>query len=517
MTISISKVAIIGAGAGGLVTLNEFLHTSKSGRSTITKDQERHELPEEPAFEEVVVFEQNDTIGGVWNYTETADEGFPETVKEYYSPLGIRPPRSPPTDLENTSNAKPVEVKAKKTYQWNTSGVYENLYTNVPIETMRFSSGAHVKSGIGCNVNPFVMHHHVLDYLKEFAETNDLKKYIRFRSSIEQMYKEEKTGKWVLTVVQTVDGVERWYQEKFDAVVVAVGKFNIPFFAEIDGLPNYAIKHKNVKHAKSYRKSKDYKDKRILIVGAHVSAIDMLQYLVSQCKEIHVSLNSPSIEEFNPTNDPAKAWIWSVLTDPAFGVHVHPKIHHFADDHIEFFDGEKDNFDEVILATGYHTYYPFLNVPQNEGKEYVKISPVSDKDPHTQQSIVNNLYLYTFAIGDPTVCHIGLPRTPLFFLLSEVSAIAIAGVWSKAKSLPSQEQQRQWVKDFETAKIAGAPVILGDQSLELYNTIHSLGPKDRYNFFDHHSNVDFLAIKQLQKSFFYKVIRGEIKLPAAAE
>ncbi|KAG7748754.1 hypothetical protein KL912_001816 [Ogataea haglerorum] len=510
MTNSINKVAIIGGGAGGLVTLNEFLHTSKSGRSTITRDEEHHVLPDEPAFEEIVVFEQNDSIGGVWNYTKNADEGFPTDIENYYTPLGIRPPRDPPTDLTNTDSTAPVEVEAKRAHRWNTSGVYDGLYTNVPISVMRFSSGPPVKSGVDCDFHPFVMHHHVLDYLKDFAKSNDLEKYIRFNSSIEQMYKDEASGKWVLTVVNTENGVEKWYQETFDAVVVAVGKFNIPYFPKIPGLPEYSSRNGNVRHAKSYRNASDYKDKKLLIVGSNVSAIDMLQYLVPVCKEIHVSINVSRIEDFNLEKSPAKNWIEEVLRNPDFGIKLHPKIHHFSQTYVGFHDGKQEHFDEVILATGYHTYYPFLNVPQNEGKEYAKILPSSEKDREGQLNIVRNLYLYTFAVGDPTLCHIGLPMTPLFFLLSEVSAIAIAGVWTNAKKLPPPEKQREWIEHYEDLKRNGTSLLMPDFALDFYNEIHSYGPKGRYNFFDTNGGVDIAAIKKASREYFYKVISGKL-------
>ncbi|KAG7891937.1 hypothetical protein KL936_001880 [Ogataea polymorpha] len=82
------------------------------------KDQEHHDLPDEPAFEETVVFKQNDSIGGVWNHTKKGDEGFPDEVENYYSPLGMRPPRSPATSLESTNSSSPVEVEAKDTHRW---------------------------------------------------------------------------------------------------------------------------------------------------------------------------------------------------------------------------------------------------------------------------------------------------------------------------------------------------------------------------------------------------------------
>ncbi|KAG7888244.1 hypothetical protein KL936_003456 [Ogataea polymorpha] len=308
MTLSVKKVAIIGAGAGGLVTLNELLHTASDGSSTIDKERDRHPLPANGAFSEITVFEQNNSIGGVWNYSEEKDEAFPSGVNEYYRPSEVRPTRCPPASLDSTSKESPIESKPVQGLRWNKSGIYDGLFTNIPGELMRFTSGPPSGSEKDGVYAPFVTHDHVLRYLESFAKINDLEKYIQFNTSVEKVYKDPVTEKWILQVVESKDNVDKWYQETFDAVVVAVGKFNIPHFPKIEGLRDFATKHNNVSHAKSYRNPSDLKNKKVLIVGSSISAVDILQYLIPVCKEVHVSTNTIPGQALK-NNEAGKKWI----------------------------------------------------------------------------------------------------------------------------------------------------------------------------------------------------------------
>src|SRR5699024_784563 len=58
-------------------------------------------------------------------------------------------------------------------------------------------------------------------------------------------------------------------------------------------------------------------------------------------------------------------------------------------------------------------------------------------------SRVGGLYKDTFSIADPTLATVGVAISALNFHTIEASAAAIAGVWSGAKTLPSQEEQQQ--------------------------------------------------------------------------
>ena len=86
ITLNVKKVAIIGGGPGGLTVLNELLHTNRGGSSTIVNSSSNSDYPKDQAFTEIVVFEQNDRIGGVWSYSKEVDPLFPSDADNYSRP-----------------------------------------------------------------------------------------------------------------------------------------------------------------------------------------------------------------------------------------------------------------------------------------------------------------------------------------------------------------------------------------------------------------------------------------------
>lgn len=455
--LDVKKIAIIGGGASGLVSLNEFLHTDKSEISTINSlKSDANDLPEDPAFEEVVVFEQANDIGGTWNYSATTDPPLPP-VKDYSNPKNIRPCIESPSknQLLNHSFRNPLVVPIKSEVikndlLWNKSGVYDDLFTNVSQKLMSFTSGFDIETEVPPNENPyypFIKHQDVLTYLQNFAKLNGLKKYIRFNTSIEKVYKDGNS--WVVTAVEIdrINGVEKWYSETFDAVVLATGRFNIPFVPYIEGMDVFNIKHPNIiSHTKAFRNTDDYEDKKILLVGSNISAVDLLQYMIPKCKEVWLSSNSKHVV-INPSNIkvPQGQWIYDILNDKNAKFHRCARIKRFLEDGIEFEDGRiGKGFEKVLFATGYHLHYPFLEIPENKNKDYIRILSGKKGETNYAYTKADNVYLYTFTVDEPTLAYVGIAHNPLLFFTSEANAMAIAGVWSNAKKLPSLEKQREW-------------------------------------------------------------------------
>lgn len=148
-----------------------------------------------------------------------------------------------------------------------------------------------------------------------------------------------------------------------------------------------------------------------------------------------------------------------------------------------FFDGTEQEYDSVILATGYHTYFPFLD-PSLFGHEEIK----------SNKTKLRNLYLHTFYNRDPTLAVIGLPLPGVLFHTMESQAIACAGVFSHIEfdgasirsPLPDIFVQEQWEKDrvsstgisgFESYEPSSVQEKLGKYLI-------ALGPKDRQDPLD---------------------------------
>lgn len=519
---AVKKIGIIGAGPGGLVALNEFLHTGIDGKSTITSlKSKENKLPDKSAFEELVVFEQSGNVGGVWNYTSQTDPDFP-TTKDYSHPNSVRPSLEAPTEQElyKTSVKTPfqreiISKEAKEDLFWSKSAVYDDLFTNIPSRLMRFSSGFDIDYvGTEKDINvyhPFARHQQVLKYIEDFTDQNNLKKYIRFNTAVEKVYK--KGDKWIVVAVQ-IDrekGIEKWYSESFDALVLAVGRFNVPFIPKIENLEEFEKSHPGVvSHTKSFRSTDEYVGKKVLLVGTSISATDLLQYLIPKSKEVWLSSNSTDLEK-SLTNNEHFDWMDDILSDPNVDIHRCPRIKKFTQNGVQFTDGqEAEGFDKILFATGYHLSYPFLNIPENEGKSYIDISSGRDDQPNYAYTKVDNVYLYTFTVGEPTLCHIGIPQNPLFFLTAEVNAIAIAGVWSGFKHLPPISEQIEWCKERLRGKNRSFQLFDENSIKPYYSKLYELSPAGRLDLQQVLRDGEIAEAKKVLKDLFYAFARGEI-------
>lgn len=517
---TVKKIAIIGAGPSGLVSLNEFLHTSADGISTIdTLKNEDIKLPQNPAFGEIVVFEQNNDIGGVWLYNENHDPNFPQ-ADDYSDPFKVRPNLNAPSmdALEGHSNVnpfiRPIIEEKKLQSLWNKSAVYDNLFTNVPNRLMRFTSGFDIEvDGTGKESNifyPFVSHNDVLKYLKKYADRFDLRKHVRFNTVVEKVFK--KGEKWIVVVVQfnLLDNTERWYKEEFDAVLCSVGRFNVPFIPAIEGLNEFNKNHPDVlSHTKSFRNTNNFKGKKVLLVGGSVSAVDLLQYLIPDCKEVWLSTNTSAVK-FG--NNEASDWMSQILNDQSLPLHRCARIKRFTENAVEFEDGTvSSDFDRILFATGYHLSYPFLNIEENKGKNYIKVGSGNDYQPNYAKTKVENVYLYIFTVGEPTLAHIGLCQNPLFFLVAEIDVIAMAGVWSGAKELPSIEKQKEWCTDRLKGKTSNFQKYDENSIIPYIRDCYKLSPENRFDMTQIFIKDEVKESRKVLKDLFYKYAYGELK------
>lgn len=529
----IEKIAIIGAGPGGLVTLNELLHTDKNGESTIVNPSSNFSYPKSPAFKDITVFEQNDKIGGVWNYSEKTDPNFPSNVENYSKPEFLRPHllNDDNTEfnenLENSNINNPIVINEnsdlvnKYNNAWNKSAVYDHLFTNIPNYLMRFSTSFNddkIKVDKNSKVyEPFTTHQNILNYLNDYVEKYNLKEYIRFNTSVEKVYK--KNNKWYVSVCNydKISKTFKYYTETFDAVVISIGRFNVPFYPKIEGLKKFNNSHPNVViHSKSFRKTDNLKGKKVLLVGSSISALDIAQYLIPIC-DLHISSNSKTISKSddlgndNNSNTKTKSWAEKVFSNNDLNWTKHGRISKFDDNTLEFEDGSKEsNFDQIIFCTGYHLYYPFLEIPENKGKNYISISSGFDNNPNYAMTKVDNLYLYTFTIADPTLCHTGIAHNPLFFLTSEANAISIAGVWSNNKKLPSLKEQRQFIEDRFKGKKSRFQVYDETTIRDFINKCYEFAPTNRFNFLPYVNNGEIKKSKDVLSDLFYKFANKEL-------
>lgn len=87
------------------------------------------------------------------------------------------------------------------------------------------------------------------------------KKVLELNTTVERA--EKKDGEWILTLrKETQGGSDYWWQERFDALVVATGHYNVPWFPEVPGLLEYDARFPGrIVHSKHFRNGNKYKGK----------------------------------------------------------------------------------------------------------------------------------------------------------------------------------------------------------------------------------------------------------------
>lgn len=517
----IKSIAIIGAGPSGIASLYELSRTTKNGNSLFgQQDISKYEQAGLLAFPELVAFERNNSVGGVWNdqsfgnnntdpdypdfenviNDETIDLSKPDHIYKD-TPL----PKYLESQLENSDVNHPIKVPfTTKTSeiiknQWRSSGAYKGLFTNVTNRYMQFSFNERVGDELE-EINTRYKHipnfqsaNDVSKYLKDTVKKNNLEKYIRFNTNVERV-KKLPNGKWEVVlsfITNDVDGIKyvNWYKQIFDAVIISNGK-SIPIVPNIKNLVKFAEVNKDkviFKLAKSVRDPNFIKNaKKILFIGSSVSTVDLIQYAFPR------NLDSPSVFISRERENDGSTWL--TLSSHARGIVNKPTITEFLPESnsVKFSDGTiESNFDVVIIGTGYHMHYPFID------------KSVIDSNPS-----IFKFYKYTFSVNDPTLVLIGNTYAIYFFNRVESQAAAVAGIWSNFKKLPPVDEQ---IKDLERGVELIPPVI----DKEFLTPLIKLAPLNRPHPFDvnkekrdyiYHTAVGVNTVLDL----FFKVRNGEV-------
>ncbi|KAI8097535.1 uncharacterized protein BX664DRAFT_293123 [Halteromyces radiatus] len=425
---SISRVAVIGAGPAGLATAKSLL---------------------EQGFD-VHVVERNTRVGGNWAYSAVPHTDFkiPATNDDLNWLKSIE---KTPSFVHSTQPVKCTEdVK-----QWllnhhqPATACYEDLYNNTATPVLGSFDFPWPK-----DTPYFVPHHTVQKYYQDYSTHFGLDKVIRFNISLDHMVK--KGNEWELSFTETTkldDGENlsiKRYQDTFDAVVLATGQFQIPSVPAYDGLQEYHTQFPGkIIHSKQFRKTSDFKNKKVLVIGGRVSAVDVSRLVSIEASQVYISYNGPFI-----TNIPILNLVRSMIPDNV--VHK-PLIESFwskdpdtgkkiLDGKITFTDGSTlDDIDIVIFATGYKVNHPYLGslrtlTEDDANDSDLPLVVMSNKG-------VQNTYKDIFLITDPTLAFAGAPRhiitTPFF----DYQAKAITRVWSEQAYLPSQVKMKQFARD----------------------------------------------------------------------
>ncbi|XP_074859453.1 flavin-containing monooxygenase 3-like [Carettochelys insculpta] len=337
----VRKVAIIGAGVSGLACIKCCLDEGL----------------------EPTCFERGDDIGGLWKFTEQAEEG--------------------------------------------RASIYRSVFTNSCKEMMCFPDFPFPDDF------PNYMHNSKLqEYIRMYAKHFALVKYIKFKTMVSHIKKCTNfsvTGQW--DVVTTRDGKEE--SAVFDAIMVCSGHHVYPNFP-VDSFPGLSKFKGSYFHSREYKDPEKFKGKRVLVIGLGNSGSDIAVELSHTASQVYLSSRSGSwvmsrvwdegypwdmlvvtrfktfLRDILPTS--ISNWLYvrqmnswfkhenyglmplngTSRKEPVFNddlpscitrgtVVVKPNVKEFTETSAVFQDGTvQENVDFVIFATGYSYSYPFM-------------------------------------------------------------------------------------------------------------------------------------------------------------
>uniref|UniRef100_A0A4X2KB94 Flavin-containing monooxygenase n=1 Tax=Vombatus ursinus TaxID=29139 RepID=A0A4X2KB94_VOMUR len=294
------RVVIIGAGVSGLASIRACLEEGL----------------------EPTCFEKSDDVGGLWKYTDHAEEG--------------------------------------------RASIYQSVFTNSCKEMMCFPDFPYPDD------YPNYMHNTELQkYIKMFAQKKNLLKYIQFETVVTSVKKHANfsvTGQW--DVVTEKDGNQE--SSVFDAVLICSGHHVYPNLP-VDSFPGLAKFQGSYIHSRDYKGPEAFKGKRVLVIGLGNSGSDIAVELSHTASQVFISTRSGSWVMSRVWDD---GYPWDMVTlrkEPVFNdelpariicgaVSIKPNVKEFTETSAVFQDGtEFGPIDSVIFATGYGYAYPFLD------------------------------------------------------------------------------------------------------------------------------------------------------------
>jgi len=279
------RVAILGAGPSGLAQLRAFETLRREGV----------DIPE------LVCFEKQSDLGGLWNYTWRTGQD---------------------------ENGEPVH-----------GSMYRYLWSNGPKECLEFADYS-FEEHFGRCIPSYPPRAVLRDYIMGRVENSGLRKYIRFRTAVRWVSYDPVDEKFTVTVADHNTG--EVYSELFDNVVVATGHFstpNTPYFEGFELFPGRIL------HAHEFRDALEFAGKRVLMIGSSYSAED----IGSQCYKY----GAASVTFSSRSGPMGYGW--------PEGMREVPLLQKVEGNKAFYADGTSEEVDAIVLCTGYLHHFPFLS------------------------------------------------------------------------------------------------------------------------------------------------------------
>ncbi|OAA69021.1 Flavin-containing monooxygenase FMO [Cordyceps fumosorosea ARSEF 2679] len=416
---TVKRVAVIGVGPAGAITIDA--------------------LAREKAFDIIRVFERREGPGGCWIGDATTPPA--ETNLEDLAKRNVDLPLSIPEQL-------PALTPKSDQPRFTESSVYPYLETNIDSLPMEFSQEPipPEKSQGSIELHgkdtPFRHWRVMRDYIARLVDRNGYQDYVSYNTTVERAEKVD--GEWKLTLRRDGAAQDYWWNEYFDAVIVATGHYSVPYIPSIPGLEQLQkLRPGSVVHSKHFRGRHSYKGKRIVVVGASVSAAD-LAFDLAEVAEAPVHAVTIG-------HTPNGYFGSDAFQHPL--IRQHPSIDRVDGRTVHFADGSSvPDVDHVLFGTGYTWTLPFLPVVPVRGGNRVP-----------------GLYQHVVWQADPTLLFVGAVNAGLTFKVFEWQAVFAARLLAgRARALPPVQEMRRWEEERVAARGDGAKFALVYPDFEDY-------------------------------------------------
>ncbi|XP_071821857.1 flavin-containing monooxygenase 1-like [Apostichopus japonicus] len=318
--------------------------------------------------------------------------------------------------------------------------VYPSLIFNSSKEMSCFSDYPYPKS-----YPPYIRPSQQFEYLESYANQFGLHDYIRLNTKVLEVSPiytadEIKVQKWRVRSQKLDQANTVETEELFDAVLICIGNTTEAVEATFPDQDKFRGK---ILHSCHFREGSDYKDEKVLVIGAAYSAGDISVDCCNFASHVFLStkngthplprlvnggipldaMTNTVLGSYMPgfvmnfvvgrilsstydlrdvglaPKDPDAVGMAFMVNDEivpriVYGmISPKPSVERFTEEGVIFSDGTQEKIDTVILATGYHTKYPVLD------------EKILRDDPHER-----NLYLHIFATTPerPTLAVVGM-------------------------------------------------------------------------------------------------------------
>ncbi|CAI4220176.1 unnamed protein product [Parascedosporium putredinis] len=379
MPTSIRRVAVIGAGPAGAIATDA--------------------LVKEGVFDTIRVFERRHGAGGTWLHTPHLPAAIPslETLVSGKADRAVDIPERLPaiTPLSEAVNSHQQ--------RFSDTAIHENLHSNITPGIMSYTQ----------EPLPDRLSQRALE---EYGPTSPT------GTTPSSATRRQENREWVLTLRKVVRGRNYWWQEVFDALVVASGHYNVPWFPDTPGLLEFDRKFPGaIQHSKQFREASPYKGK---IIHELLDAVE---------GPVYASIRGEPIPSFG----------WEPFKHPK--IQVKPGVSRLdaQSGTVHFTDGSSvERVDHIIFGTGYTFSFPFLPAVQSRVQDAYRRLP--------------GVYQHTWNIDDPTLTFVGMLGGGFTFRAYEWQAVAVARFLAgRANPLPSIPEQLEWERKRVAEKKGG--------------------------------------------------------------